>query len=167
MKTQLLLLVYLLFSFLPLYGQETQSELELTKIANEMLKPEQNTAFLNTLKPSTDDLQHIFLTTSQVGDAWMHCEYVYSNLDDGFITSKKADSELKIHRITGGELKAGNPHSLHPDYSSIRDVFKDNLTLFYVTYTSADGKQELLEVFFKLNHKWVWIPNLYEAFELN
>ena len=132
-----------------------------------MLRSEQNTGFLNTLKPTTDDLQRIFLTTSQVGDAWMHCEYVYSNLDQEFLASIKEGSELKIHRITGGELKAGNPHGLHPDYNAIRAVFKDNLTLFYVQYTSAEGKEELLEVLFKLNHKWVWIPHLYEAFELN
>ncbi|MDX2361846.1 MAG: hypothetical protein QNK23_13640 [Crocinitomicaceae bacterium] len=137
---------------------------ELNEIA-EKLRHDNDNSFINTLKPDLEDLQEIFVSIDDVGDAWMYVEDMFSELAEGDIQPGANRTETIIIKITGAELKAGNGQELPGGYTETKDHFKDRITIYGLKFVEpGETSGYSLNAFFKVNGHWVCIPKAYRAF---
>ena len=160
-KTFLTLSLFMICSMT--FGQ-TKTEMELKVIAEKLRNDSTNT-YVKTLEPTVEDLQGIFLSAKDVGDAWMHATDFYIAVEDNY---KPGDdqTEVIVKGAIGADLRYAKEHGLPDEYLIIKEKIKNTVEIYFIEYVKKGEKSGFpLHTFVKTRNHWVYIPNLWQIFE--
>lgn len=159
-KLYALSLIILCFS-----GFSFAQEGALIEIANN-LRNDPSNKLLKKLEPAMEDLQSIFRSTQDVGDAWMHVTDEYMGLPENAIHPEEAQTEVIVISVFGSDLNSGQANDFSADYAKMKGKLKDRVTMYGVKYVEPGSENGYsIDAFFKVNGHWVYIPNAWKAFD--
>lgn len=137
----------------------------LIAIANN-LRNDPGNELLSKMEPSMEDLQAIFKSTQDVGDAWMHVADEYTEIPENAIHPDDTQTEVIVISVFGSDLNSGQPHDFPGGYNKMKGKLKDRVTMYGVKYVAPGAESGYtLDAFFKVNGHWVLIPNAWKAFD--
>lgn len=163
-----LLLIILFVAPVLVYAQDTEKEGQLKMLAARMLADESGMHSWSTLKPAMEDFQSIFKTVEDVGEIWMYTEPEYMDLLAKVIQINPEYTEIEIKSAIAAELAPDLTLGFPDGYGQISNRIKQNVRLYMITFSSTDKKnkgEQVVDIFFHVNGKWVFIPKAYQAFE--
>lgn len=163
-----LLLSFLLVLPIITFGQENTKEDQLKAIAARINSQEFTAESWSSFKPVMDDFQSIFSAVDDVGDAWMYTEPEYMDLTENGISINKEYSIIEVKSVLAAELAPDLTHGFPVGYGNMANRIKPNVRLYMITYLPDDKKStesQMIDIFFHVNQRWVFIPKAYQAFE--
>lgn len=161
MKNILLLLIALIGTT-PLFAQ---TDADLEKIADQLRNDATGSEFIQTLKPTEEDIKAIFNSEEGVKRVSEYVDKMFSSITKGAIDIETRRSETIVLKINSTYLKAGAPHKLPGGYNWIKDEFNELINIYGLKFVEP-GKTSgySLNAFFYVNDHWVCIPKPYRAF---
>ena len=168
MNTKPTLLLLILIALFSCKAHEENAITELTAIAVELMDDTAH-KYLKTLKPTEEDYALIFNEGESTNIITKYSENKWSGIDnvpDDGMKPLTDDAELKILSATKAELLSGNTNGLPTGYTKLATHLKEGSTIYGIQYLNTDGtEQKLRTAFFKVNDRWIIIPQAFKAFK--
>ncbi len=152
--------------FLPLAVLGQSRETELLELSEQIRNDQSGHDFLLSLKPTLDDFQGLFQTGNDVEDVWMYTQETYIDLGMEQVTIPENYTEKEVITVMAVELGTSENKGLPAEYNSLVDHFKPTIKVYALRFHDPESKENmLLDGFYHVNRKWVYIPATYNAFQ--
>ncbi|WP_345276113.1 hypothetical protein [Litoribaculum gwangyangense] len=147
---------------------QNQATNELFEVISK-LRQDTNHNFLKTLQPLQSDFSTIFSNEETAQSVFEFSNGKWVDIDkvsDKSMKPLNSSDQAIIVSANKKELIQGITNGLPEEYKILSNHIKEDVEVYGFQYLNSDGSvQKTRAAFFKVNHRWILIPQTFMAFQ--